>query len=59
MLLVFRKTFLRFSFNGTSSENGSLTCFRQKIRANFDTGRAVEYRIIHERSEIWNLSSSV
>ena len=43
VLLVFRKnTFLRYPFNSTTSENGSRNCFGQKIRTNFDTGRAVE-----------------
>ena len=42
VLLVFRKTFLPYPFNGTSSENGSRNCFGQKMEANFDTGRAVE-----------------
>ena len=42
VLLDLRKTFLPYPFNGTSSENGNRNCFRQKLLANFDTGRAVE-----------------
>ena len=37
--------FLRYPIDGTSSENGSRDCFGQKIRANFDTDRAVELAI--------------
>ena len=42
MCLDFRKTFLPYPFNGTSSGNGNRNCFGQKLLANFDTGRAVE-----------------
>ena len=42
MRLDFRKKFLRYPFNGTSSENGSGNCYGQEIRAHFDTGRATE-----------------
>ena len=36
-----QKNIFTLPINITSSENGSGNCFRQKIRANFDTGRAV------------------
>ena len=46
MVLVFRKTFLCYPFNGTSSEDGSRNCFEQKIRANFDTGLSGGARLL-------------